>query len=69
MLLFGLSGTLGMMSSLREELFLSNIWWIRSNFQRGSGIWLKTLVTPAPSMSGRCNRSCVGADSGRWAAG
>jgi hypothetical protein len=65
-----LSGrTIRMMSSLREELFLSNLWRIRWNFNRGSDIWLKTPVTPAPSMSGRCNPSCVGADSSRWTAG
>jgi hypothetical protein len=38
---------------------MSNLWWIR----------LKYLLTPAPFMSGRCNRSLFGADSGRWAAG
>jgi hypothetical protein len=52
-----------------ERLFLSNLWWIKWNFQRGSDIWLKTLVTHAPSMSGRSDRSCVGANSGSWAAG
>jgi hypothetical protein len=27
----------------------------------------KNLVTPAPFMSGRCNKYCVGVDSGKWA--
>jgi hypothetical protein len=45
MLLFEQYRTLGIISSLRDELFLLIIWWIKWNFHCGTVIWLKTLVT------------------------
>ncbi|MCH81827.1 hypothetical protein A2U01_0002620 [Trifolium medium] len=45
--------------TLVEKLKLSSWKWFLA----------KILVNPTPSMSGRCNLSCAGADRGWWGAG